>query len=563
MDILYSLAAPTWGRPLPDIFLSYNRVDQPRAKLFADAFAAEGFDVWWDATLRSGEAYDEVTETALRTAKAVVVLWSPRSVVSRWVRAEATLADRNLTLVPCTIEPCDRPIMFELTQTAELSHWQGDAADKVWRAFLTDVRRFVGKEGPTEAVQAAPPAPLPLPSKPSIAVMPFANLSGDPDQEYFADGMVEEISNALSRFRSLFVIAGSSTLTFKGKNAAAQEAARQLGVRFVLEGSVRKAGARVRIAVKLIDAVSGEQIWTHRFEDTLEDIFDLQDKVAVAVAGRIEPTIQQAEVQRVSSRPTENMGSYDLYLRAMPLVASATEDNYLAALDLLRRAITLDPGYAPALAALAITHTRLFMFGWSDDPEGHRREGLAMAQRALRAGRDDAAVLTAVAFATVRLGGNPVEAQELAARATDLNPGSAAAWSTRGSLHMFNGETDLAVEALESAIRLDPTGPRQPAYIGVLGQARFLQRRFDEAVGLLRESVQHQELPAHSVFLAAALGHLGDAAGAARALARYRQASPRPVEDFVRSTYRPDASANLILEGLALAEGESPDGVVS
>jgi TolB-like protein/Tfp pilus assembly protein PilF len=549
----------------PDIFLSYNREDQAVARRFAEAFEAQGFSVWWDTTLRAGEAYDEVTEQALREAKAVVVLWSPRSVVSRWVRAEATLADRNKTLVPCTIEPCDRPIMFELTQTAELSHWQGDAADTAWQAFLGDVRRFVGKEVPTETVQAAPPAPLPLPlpSKPSIAVMPFANLSGDPDQEYFADGMVEEISNALSCLRSLFVIAGSSTLTFKGKNVAAQEAARQLGVRFVLEGSVRKAGARVRIAVKLIDALSGEQIWTHRFEDTLEDIFDLQDKVAVAVAGRIEPTIQLAEVQRVSSRPTENMGSYDLYLRAMPLVASATEDNYLAALDLLRRAITLDPGYAPALAALAITHTRLFMFGWSDDPEGHRLEGLEMAQRALRAGRDDAAVLTAVAFATLRLGGNPVEARELAARATDLNPGSAGAWSMRGSLHMFNGEADLAVEALESAIRLDPTGPRQPTYIGALGQARFLQRRFDEAVGLLRESVQHQELPAHSLFLAAALGHLGDAAGAARVLARYRQASPRPVEDFVRSTYRPDASANLILEGLALAEGESPDGVVS
>ena len=124
---------------MPDIFLSYNREDQAVARRFAEAFGAEGFEVWWDATLKSGEAYDEVTETALRTAKAVVVLWSPRSVVSRWVRAEATLADRNKTLVPCTIEPCDRPIMFELTQTAELSHWQGDPTDKAWTAFLTDV----------------------------------------------------------------------------------------------------------------------------------------------------------------------------------------------------------------------------------------------------------------------------------------------------------------------------------------------------------------------------------------------------------------------------------------
>ena len=148
---------------MPDIFLSYNREDQARAKVFAEAFAGQGFDVWWDATLKSGEAYDEVTENALRTAKAVVVLWSKKSVVSRWVRAEATLADRNKTLVPCMIEPCDRPIMFELTQTAELGHWQGDASDRAWLAFLGDVRRFVGREAPVAPLPAVVAAPPPAP----------------------------------------------------------------------------------------------------------------------------------------------------------------------------------------------------------------------------------------------------------------------------------------------------------------------------------------------------------------------------------------------------------------
>ena len=189
---------------MPDIFLSYNREDQAVARRFAEAFGAEGFEVWWDATLKSGEAYDEVTETALRTARAVVVLWSPRSVVSRWVRAEATLADRSKTLVPCTIAPCDRPIMFELTQTAELSHWQGDATDKAWRSFLSDVMRFVGTEvEPAAATPAPEPAsvqatlkPGQSGSAPSLAVLPFTNRSQLPEDDVFAEGMVEDVALA-------------------------------------------------------------------------------------------------------------------------------------------------------------------------------------------------------------------------------------------------------------------------------------------------------------------------------------------------------------------------------
>src|SRR6185503_9718341 len=164
---------------MPDIFLSYNREDQATARRFAEAFAAEGLDVWWDATLRSGEAYDEVTETALKTAKAVVVLWSPRSVVSRWVRAEATLADRNKTLLPVTIEACDRPIMFELTQTADLTRWDGSRADKAWVEFLGDVKRFVGAGAPTPRPAAAEVTATLRSDRLSICVLPFANMSAD------------------------------------------------------------------------------------------------------------------------------------------------------------------------------------------------------------------------------------------------------------------------------------------------------------------------------------------------------------------------------------------------
>jgi len=187
---------------VPDIFLSYNREDQARAKVFAEALIAQGFDVWWDVGLRTGEAYDQVTEKALREAKAVVVLWSKKSVESRWVRAEATLADRNKTLVPCMIEPCERPIMFELTQTAELSHWQGKATDRVWTAFLDDVKRFVGREVSRSAERMARPMTAalktgPADRRPSLAVSPLkVATEGD---AAFGGGLAEEIFLALTR----------------------------------------------------------------------------------------------------------------------------------------------------------------------------------------------------------------------------------------------------------------------------------------------------------------------------------------------------------------------------
>ncbi len=235
----------------PDIFLSYNREDQAVAARFAEAFAAEDLNVWWDTALRSGEAYDEVTEAALRGAKAVVVLWSPRSVVSRWVRAEATIADRCKTLVPVTIEACERPIMFELTQTAELSHWTGDASDRAWQAFLGDVRGIVGRVVPAP-VASMPDAPPPAPAKPgergeapSLAVLPFTNRSGLPQDDVFAIGMVEDVIDALSQGVNVRVISSTSTSRFcTGAMPDLEAMGQQLTVRYFLEGNVRRTGCK-------------------------------------------------------------------------------------------------------------------------------------------------------------------------------------------------------------------------------------------------------------------------------------------------------------------------------
>jgi adenylate cyclase len=544
-----------------DIFLSYSRTDQVRARVFAQAFEQQGFKVWWDVGLRTGEAYDEVTEAALRSAKAVVVLWSKTSVASRWVRAEATLADRNRTLLPCMLEPCDRPIMFELTQTADLSGWTGAADDRAWLAFLAEVRQFVAGDR-TERLTAAPigaiaNAPPPLPDKPSIAVMPFANLSGDPEQDYFVDGMVIEIVEALSRIRSIFVIGGGSTLSLKGKAVSPQDVGRQFGVRYVLEGSVRKAGGRVRIGVQLTDAADGMQIWTHRFEETLDDIFVLQDRVALGVAGKIEPTVEQAEIRRSSARPTESVSSYDLYLRAVPVFRVFSKDATLQALELLDRAIALDPNNGQALALAASCHRTIVLYGWSDDPEGSRRLGLEMAGRALQAAAEDATLLASVANDLAFLRQDARAAVPIVDRAIALNPGSANVWFNSGFVRLLAGDLDGAVEHLETATRLDPTGPSRGARMLYTAMARFYQGRFNEAVTLLKERNLMSESPGCYAYLAASYGQLQDGPAAREALSRFQALTPRPIEAMIRAVALDPAQLKMVLDGIAVAN-DSP-----
>jgi adenylate cyclase len=231
-------------------------------------------------------------------------------------------------------------------------------------------------------VGAATPA-LALPDKPSIAVLPFQNMSGDPEQAYFADGMVEEIITALSRIRWLFVIARNSSFTYKGQPVDVKQVARDLGVRYVLEGSVRKGGGRVRITAQLIECATGAHLWADRFDGSLEDVFDLQDQVATSVAGVIEPALQAAESRRAAQRPTRDLTAYDLYLRSLPIFARQTKDDVLEAAALLDRAIALDPHFSSALAELSRCHMRLAIDEWAADPGESERKAVALARRAL------------------------------------------------------------------------------------------------------------------------------------------------------------------------------------
>jgi TolB-like protein len=535
---------------MSDVFISYARSTEPEAHAIAEALRALGHEVWRDDQIAAHQAFGKVIEQRLAEAKVVLVLWSADAAESEWVRSEASRARAMGKLVQLTLDRSPLPMPFDQIQCANLVGWRGGADTPGWRQVLAAIADLHGVPA-----AATPTLPLPPPGKPSIAVLPFTNLSGDPEQEYFADGMVEEIATALSRIRSIFVIAGGSSLSFKGAGVGPQEAARRLGVSYVLEGSVRKAGGRVRIAVKLVDGADGGQLWAERFEDTLEDVFALQDHVALNVAGRIEPTVQLAETRRASARPTENMGSYDLYLQAWPLHRVYTEAATLKALDFVDRAITLDPRYGSALALAAVCHNLIDLYGWSKEPDLNRRRGIDMARRALAAAPDDASVLAHAAFAVAHLEQDDDAAVTLLERAIALNPGCSVVWFMSGLVRVRIGETDLAVAHLETAMRLDPLGPDHPNQIGFMAWARFQQGRFAEAIALAKEFVRQKDHPRGYAFLAASYGHLGQTDAGRDALDRYRGLAHQPVEAFGRSFILNPAGLKLFLDGIALAEG--------
>jgi TolB-like protein/Tfp pilus assembly protein PilF len=411
--------------------------------------------------------------------------------------------------------------------------------------------RFIG------AVNRAPPAATPsLPDKPSIAVLPFANMSDDPEQEYFSDGMVEEIITALSRIRWLFVIARNSSFTYKGQPVDVKQVGRELGVRYVLEGSVRKASGRVRIAAQLIDATTGAHLWADRFDGSLEDVFDLQDNVAASVAGIIEPTLQDAEIRRSSARPTSDLTAYDLYLRALADWGSLEKHRIVRALDLLAKAIERDPQYGPALALAAHCHQRLELRGWTEDPEAARHTSVDLARQALRVGPDDPDVLALVAFVLGYFDEDIDVALGLIDRCRALNPSSAAGWHWSGVLRLFAGQPDLALEHLETGLRLSPRDTRIANYLNAFGEAHFFSRRFDEAAANLLASLERApSFPVTYRVLAACYSHMGRLDEAREIVRRLRAITPVVMEPGNR--YRNPEHRELFLSGLRLAAGDA------
>jgi TolB-like protein len=431
-------------------------------------------------------------------------------------------------------------IVSESTLTSHINAVRkaiGDTGEeqRLVRTIARKGYRFVGEV--CEGSVSEPPAfeslheplseALALPDRPSIAVLPFLNLSGDPDQDYFVDGVVDDIISALSRMRWLFVIARNSSFTYKGRAVDEKQVGRELGVRYVLEGSVRKAANRVRITGQLVDAVTGTNLWSERFEGRLDDIFALQDQMTTSIVGAIAPQLQRAEIERSRHKPTESLGAYDYFLQAMAQLHRGTKEAVDEALVLFSKAIELDANYAAAYGMAAWCHFWRKVNGWLGDRPREIAEGTRLARCAIELGMDDAVALTRASHALAILTGDLDSGVVLLDRAKTLNPNLSAAWFLGGYVRVWRGDLDDAIAHFTQAIRLSPLDAEMYRMQAGMAAAHLFAERFDEASSWAKKAFRN--LPSFLIVVAVmAASHAlaGRTDEAQRAIQHLRQLDP-------------------------------------
>ena len=424
------------------------------------------------------------------------------------------IEDSNLTVQVAALRR-----VFE--EAAGGAHW----IETLPRRGYRYVGPVVATSNPDPEPNLLPSPTLALPDKPSVAVLPFANLSGEAEQEYFADGMVDDIISGLSRIRWLFVIARNSTFVYKGRTVDVKRVGRELGVRYVLEGSVRKAADRVRISGQLIDATTGVNVWAERYDRRSDDIFALQDEIAMSVVGAIEPSLRQAEVERVKRKRPENLDAYDLVLRALPDVYSVMPANVREALVSLDRALALEPGYATAHGYAAMCHHCLFLRGGLH--EENRAASIAHAQAAIAHGHDDSVALTLAGFSMGMDGHDRPAAFAAFEAAHALSPSLALTYILGAAILSWAGEAERTIEWAEQGLRLSPFDPWKFIAFRALALAHFLHGHYQAAADAARRAVQFNPgFGSSHMLLAAPLAKLGQYDDAKAAVARLMEREP-------------------------------------
>jgi adenylate cyclase len=467
---------------MADVFVSYARSDKARVAPLVAAIEAKGWSVWWDPEIDAGQQFDDQIEAELKAAKAVLVVWTPDSVASRWVRGEAREAADRGTLVPARFDGARLPMDVRAIHTTDLDGW-GESADSAqFQALLRALAAMIARSTPaaSAAVVAAAvaPAATAVAAGISICVLPFANMSGDPEQEYFSDGISEDIITDLTKVSSLAVVSRNTAFHFKGKSVEVGQVAKQLKVTHVVEGSVRKAGGRVRITAQLIDAARDNQVWAERYDRDLNDIFALQDEISEAIVKALKLKLLPEEKQAIETRGTDNVEAYNLYLMARQNYATGIEQDPRraeASVRLCRRATEIDPDYAHAWALMALGQMLLhFAHGRRGD------DGMAAAERALA-----------------------------------LNPNLAEAHAVKARVLSQYGRHDEASAEIEVALRLDPESyevNKSAAYL------RVRQQRFSEAIGFYEKALALMETDVNSpAMLITCYAAVGPAEGARRA----------------------------------------------
>jgi adenylate cyclase len=428
-----------------------------------------------------------------------------------------------------------------------------DRGEQQLKNISRPVRVYAVRAGAHSALSDRLSAAPPLPDKPSIAVLPFENMSGDPEQEYFADGMVDEIITALSRFKWLFVIARNSSFAFKGKAVDIREVGRRLGVRYVLEGAVRKVAGKVRITGQLIDAVTGTHLWADRFERDLTDIFALQDEVTVAVVSAIQPKLLQTEIAMAARRRPENLTAYDFYLRALQQSYLTTREGVAETIRLAHRALELDPRFGLVAALAGACHMQNALWGYASNRQFEAEEAVRLARLALSIDDGDPDILAMASAITAFIVGDCESEIELVNRAVALNPNSFQAWHCRGQVYRTAGLWEEALRSLERAIRMSPVDPRLHNTFALMGLAFIELGRFDEAIVAGKKAQRHNpSLPVAYRCLASAFAHLGRDAEAREAAMRVLELDPAfTISPLI--AWGGLARAKLFIEGLRKA----------
>ena len=431
---------------MADVFVSYSRSDRARVAPLVAAIEAKGWSVWWDPAIDAGQQFDDQIDAELQAANAVLVVWTPTSVASRWVRGEARDAAERGILVPVRFEDARLPIDVRAIQTTDLDKWGEDPASAPFQDLLRSLSAVIKRQRARQAVKSATNAaqagPVLSPPRVGICVLPFANMSGDQEQEYFSDGITEDIITDLSKVSALSVVSRNSAFMYKGKHVDVPKLARELKVGHILEGSVRKAGGRVRITAQLVDGSSNDHVWAERYDRDLSDIFALQAEISEAIVKALKLKLVPEEKKAIEHRGTDNVEAYNLYLMARQSYVTSHEADARRTETILRlcqRAVEVAPGYARVWALIAIGQMNLrFVNGRPGD------DGLVPAERALA-----------------------------------LDPNLAEAHAVKARILSQYGRHEEAAAELDVALRLDPESyevNRAAAYL------RFRQQRLDEAI---------------------------------------------------------------------------------
>ena len=511
--------------------------------------AGDGFMLEFGSSLAAVEAAFELAETCEPKVRVGVhlgdVVVQPNGdLLGHGVNVAARLmarSDPGSALVSGAVRQSIRgPVAERLVSRGSM---QLDKMAEVIEAFAIGVSAF-----PTAATPK--PVTLALPEKPSIAVLPFSDMTGAKDQDYFTEGMLVEIVTALSAFPSLFVIAHAASLSLRGDTRSHTLIARELGVRYILSGSVRKSGDRVRIAVELLDEGARTPIWTQRFDGTLEDVFALQDTVANAVASQIEPSIQAAEVRRATTRPTADPGAYDLYLRGLHAQWGAYEKAPLqTALGFFEQAIDRDPDFGLAIAHASNAHVNMYLQSESDHPDVSRQKAYELAKRAERLGTNDAEVLAFAAYSLLQCGADMPIVDALITRALEMNSGSSVVRYNSGWIYAFACRPEAALAEFEQGLRLDPRSPWWAAMALGQGWSLFHLRRFAEALPLIYKTLDLAQPNLARKLIASCHGHLGRYDEARLVLQGVEHNTPKEVVWL--SLYRDKSFRAVLDEGLA------------